>query len=74
MVKFFKKIWHILIANLYYRPFNKNEYLYIKRYKLCNECEHKKDHAIIGEFCDLCGCPLKSKLRVKDEKCIINKW
>lgn len=28
----------------------------------------------IGEVCGLCGCPLKSKLRVKNEKCELDKW
>lgn len=70
----FKKLKHILISNLYYRPFKRHEWLYLKRKAICNSCKEKKEHPIIGEYCGLCGCPLKSKLRVKDEQCKINKW
>lgn len=70
-----KMVKNIIVANLYYRPFKKNEYLYITRKKICDECPHKKYSMLLGdEYCDLCGCPLKSKLRCKDEKCEINKW
>lgn len=68
------KIRNILISNLYYRVFNKNEYLYSKRVDICNKCSHKATHRLIGDYCDICGCPFKSKLRCKNEKCSINKW
>lgn len=72
--KMVKKVYQILIANLYYRPFKKNEYLFYKRYTICASCIDKKKAPIIGEYCDLCGCPLKSKLRVIDVKCEKNLW
>lgn len=74
MVKILRKLWHIIISNLYLRPFKKNEYLYLKRVEICNKCINKRHHEVIGDYCDLCGCPLKSKLRVKSEKCKINLW
>lgn len=72
--RLFKKIWHIIISNLYYRPFKKHEWLFVQRKKICDGCPNKKNIPVLGEICDLCGCPLESKLRVKDEKCLINKW
>jgi len=67
------KIWHI-IKSFYYRIFNKNQYLKAKRLPICNTCEHKID--IIGDesICGQCGCIIKNKILVKEEKCLINKW
>nr|DAU84806.1 MAG TPA: zinc-ribbon containing domain protein [Caudoviricetes sp.] len=82
MVKVFK-LWlrhifslavlHIIIGN-FNRLFNKKRYLYDSRYKICKTCLHKETITYIGEICGMCGCPLKSKLRVEDERCELNKW
>ena len=53
---------------------NKETKLYNKRYKQCKGCSNKETIETIGEICGICGCPLQSKLRVKDEKCDLNKW
>jgi len=34
---------------------------------------YKSDKKPIGSICG-CGCRLDAKLRLKDEKCILNKW
>lgn len=62
-----------IVKGNWFRFLDKNPLLYARRYKHCNFCEFKADSPI-GEICDLCGCPLKSKLRVKDEKCELNRW
>lgn len=72
--KFFSKdIFNILKGN-YYRLFNKHEWLYLSRYKQCKKCAYKVQIKGIGEICYICGCPLKSKLRVPNEHCDINMW
>lgn len=40
-----------------------------KRKKICDECPKKK---IL--ICMVCGCILEGKIRLKNEKCPINKW
>ena len=67
------EIINILKGN-YNRIFNKETKLYNKRYKQCKGCPNKETIETIGEICGICGCPLQSKLRVKDEKCDLNKW
>lgn len=67
------EIINILKGN-YNRIFNKEIKLYNKRYKQCKGCSNKETIETIGEICGICGCPLQSKLRVKDEKCDLNKW
>jgi len=54
--------------------FSKNDKLYNYRYKICSKCKHKETIKNIGEICGMCGCPLKSKLRVEDEECEMNYW
>ena len=69
--------WIIAIKNIlkgnYYRLFNKEEDLYNQRYLICQDCKDKIDSPI-GEICGHCGCPLKAKLRVKEETCFMNKF
>lgn len=57
----------------WFRLKNANYYLYITRYKKCKFCKELEDTPI-GEVCGICGCPLKSKLRVSEETCEINRW
>lgn len=37
--------------------------------KQCKKCAYKVRIKGIGEICYICGCPLKSKLRVPREQC-----
>lgn len=80
MVTLFKK-WIIGIINHpiniikgnWFRFRNKENKLYLERYSKCNLCGDK-EMTPIGEVCGRCGCPLKSKLRVKEEKCELDRW
>ena len=46
------------------------------RLAICKECEHSKDLYSRGwiNYCDICGCMLKMKTRLKSSKCPIGKW
>lgn len=58
------------------------------RAKICSSCPHanteypfkkfipeeKRIEDIKGTGCDICGCPLSSKLRSVIESCPIDKW
>lgn len=55
------------------RFFKRNTSLQKDRYKICKTCIDL-ENTKIGEVCGICGCPLESKLRVKDEKCENNRW
>ena len=71
MKKIIRKIINIIIGHLY-NLFNINNKLYISRYTYCKDCIYKEK--ILGiNYCSLCGCPLKDKLRVKDEHCLNDK-
>lgn len=72
MKKLLKKIKHIVLGNLY-NLFKINSSLYKKRIKICNKCNKKIIYSGI-EICGECGCPLSSKTRVLEEKCLMNKW
>lgn len=43
------------------------------RYEICKQCSDK-DSSILGEYCSKCGCLIKSKIKVKNEKCLMGKW
>ena len=62
-----------IIKGNWFRFKDKNHKLYTFRYKKCKFCK-EKENTPIGEVCGLCGCPLKSKLRVIEEKCELDKW
>ena len=62
-----------IIKGNYYRLKNKNLILYLSRYQKCKRCK-ELENTLIGQVCGICGCPLKSKLRVKEETCKLNKW
>lgn len=51
-----------------------NTRLYHIRRRSCMSCTERESVKGVGEICGICGCPLKSKLRVEDEKCGLNKW
>ena len=73
MKAFFSKHFTKIIVGNIRRLFNIEPYYYRHRYSICNKCANK-ELTPIGEICGLCGCPLKSKLRVEDEKCELNKF
>lgn len=43
------------------------------RLDICSSCTKT---ICLGKekICSQCGCPIKSKVRVKEEKCNLNKW
>lgn len=42
------------------------------RYKICKTC--KQYSTVFFERCKLCNCILRAKIKVKKEKCKLNKW
>ena len=60
-----------ILKSIYYRLLNKNKD--IRRLSICNQCNHKLNIKF-GDICDLCGCVLDNKTRIKDEHCELNKW
>lgn len=77
------KLWlrHIFSVELvnilkgnFNRLFNRKESLYDCRYRICRHCMHLEHIETLGDVCGICGCPLQSKLRVEDEKCVLEKW
>jgi hypothetical protein len=45
------------------------------RLSICKECEWFDEKALAGTGrCLNCGCSIQAKLRLKTEKCPINKW
>ena len=77
VIKWIKAFFSTHIINIikgnFRRLFNIRPNYYEERYKICKVCSEKEETPI-GEICGLCGCPLKSKLRVEDEKCYLNKF
>ena len=72
MKNFILKIKNIIIGHLY-NLFNINNKLYTSRYTYCKDCIYKEKMLGIN-YCSLCGCRLKDKLRVEDEHCLNGKW
>lgn len=70
MVNKFKNI----IIGTYNNIFNKNNIISKPRLEICNICEYKVKVKGIGDICGICGCILKSKTTVDNEKCPKNKW
>lgn len=52
---------------------DENRDLYEARYEFCKVCSEKEDTPI-GEVCGICGCPLKTKLRLEEETCELDKF
>lgn len=44
------------------------------RLAICKSCDNKKRILFVGYICKSCGCPIKSKVLVHEEKCPNNKW
>lgn len=55
-----------------------NEDIMNTRLEICKKCEYKtKEESLSGKIlfrCKKCRCFLKAKVRIKSEKCPINKW
>lgn len=73
MVNVFRKIKNILIGT-YRNIFKINKDYVPERMRICDACEHNKCLMKNITYCEMCGCVIDSKVRVKDEKCSINKW
>tara|TARA_B100001029_G_scaffold122548_1_gene101945 strand:- start:490 stop:756 length:267 start_codon:yes stop_codon:yes gene_type:complete len=46
----------------------------IKRLKICYECEHIRLKNTLYQRCVICGCFLKPKTKLINQKCPIGKW
>ena len=67
-----KKLLHIIIGN-WRRLIGYQSDEMKERLKICSTCEHKIKF-MGNEICDVCGCILKAKASIHDEKCLMNKW
>ena len=55
----------------WFKPLNEHEK---HRLLICEQCDNKIK-LYKGEYaCKSCRCPIKSKIRSKDEVCALNKW
>ena len=67
-----KKLRNIILG-WWFKITGSNYELYKKRMDICKECEHKT-YILNDYWCSQCGCNLSAKCRVKEEKCLMNKW
>lgn len=67
------KLWHILEGTFrnIFRLYPNYSY---KRLRICNSCKNKEYIPLFGYCCNQCGCIIKSKICVKNEKCPADKW
>lgn len=63
-----------IAQGFYNNLLNKEDDLYQERIKICRSCNLIKVDKIFGEECSSCGCILRSKARVIDTNCPLNKW
>jgi len=49
---------------------NKKKELYKKRYSICLSCKELSKQG----FCNICGCYMKAKTKVKNASCPKNLW
>lgn len=68
-----KKIYHIIIGT-FRNIFGIKTDFEKDRLEICNKCEHKIMLTKKVSMCSQCGCIIKSKVKVKDEECLMNKW
>ena len=73
MKKGWMKIKNI-VKGWYFRCLGKNKELFDERFKHCNKCSSLIYITKREAICKECGCPIKSKLVVKDEYCLLKKW
>ena len=72
-MSFRQMVKHIIIGNLRRIFCNKNN-IEQNRLNICLKCEDKGYIKGFGDYCTHCGCPIKSKIMVKNELCFKNKW
>ncbi len=46
---------------------------YTDRLAICKSCPYMKKK-LTGSYCELCGCIIKIKAKMPDEKCPVGKW
>ena len=44
-----------------------------RRRQICKTCRHNIKYGK-ARICSLCGCIIKAKTTIENEKCYINKW
>lgn len=64
----------IILRSIYYNIKGNNEDLAQMRLNICNSCNKKVNIKFVGDICDICGCVLDNKTRIKDEHCDLCKW
>lgn len=72
MMNLFLKIRNIIVGNWRNLTGYTSDEVKHKRY-ICSMCPHNIKYMKI-HVCDQCGCPIKSKTTVENEKCLLNKW
>lgn len=55
----------------WFKPLDEHEK---RRLQICEACENKIRLYGNEYVCRSCGCPIKSKIRSKNEVCALNKW
>lgn len=70
---FIKSIKHIS-KGIYNYIFNKNKDISAKRTKICDNCKEIIIYGKDEKICGQCGCFIKLKTKVLEEKCPLNKW
>ena len=74
MVKnFLVKLAHIIEGN-FKRIFKIETPFEKEKQEICHCCIYEKYQKGYGLYCELCGCLIKAKTKVKDEHCVIEKW
>ena len=72
-MKIIKNLPNILLGT-FRNVFRIRPNYYKRRYSICKRCEYIKKAKGFGEYCDICGCIVKSKVSVKSETCYLGKW
>lgn len=67
------KFKHILLGT-YYNLLNKKQDIAYPRLMICSKCKYNKISIGFGNYCNLCGCILKSKTTIGEERCPAGKW
>lgn len=62
-----------VIVGWYNKLFKKPTDEAVKRMKICEDCEFKKQIGSI-EYCSVCWCEIEAKCNSPEEKCHKNKW
>lgn len=66
-------IEHIINGFYNWATGNKNS-LCKYRMNICKKCPHHRKTLMIVDICAMCGCFLKAKTRVPNERCPIERW